>query len=428
MKVAEHAEGHARIRTSVNAALNYLRTSCDSRRRRSSGGRSGPRRRRTRSRCWRSSAATRPPTSRASTGWPSAADVRAVVSGRRAGRLERPRAALSGRRPAPVERAPDRRRSRPRRGDGRRRARRGCGTRTCARRRSCSTASRAARTTATFVAPLARWLLAARTNGRWGTTHENAMALEALVAYYRAFEAEVPQMTATVALGRRPSARGVQRPIDDGAQAADVDAGSREAGRRHGAADLSISRTGTGRVYYTARVQSLVPEPPEAVDRGFRVERRYERVCNRTARARRRRRSARRYRPRHGRGDAPRRRPLPRAHRSAARGLRADRRLVQDDRERSRREATRPAAATTGGRGGARGGSITSRSTTIASRVRDAARIGASRVLVPRARDDGRDVRRPARGWRRCMRRSSAGAVRRQRSRSSSADLQVGPA
>ena len=39
-----------------------------------------------------------------------------------------------------------------------------------------------------MVAPLVRWLLAARTNGRWGTTHENAMALEALVSYDRAFD------------------------------------------------------------------------------------------------------------------------------------------------------------------------------------------------------------------------------------------------
>ena len=60
---------------------------------------------------------------------------------------------------------------------------------------------------AALVAPLVRWLVAARTNGRWGTTHENAMALEALVAYYRAFETEVPQMTATVRSDRDRRAR-----------------------------------------------------------------------------------------------------------------------------------------------------------------------------------------------------------------------------
>jgi hypothetical protein len=38
---------------------------------------------------------------------------------------------------------------------------------------------------------------------------------------------------------------------------------------------LSIARTGTGRVYYTARLNYLAPEP-RAIDRGFRVQRQYE--------------------------------------------------------------------------------------------------------------------------------------------------------
>src|SRR5207237_1692212 len=37
---------------------------------------------------------------------------------------------------------------------------------------------------------LVRWLLAARRKGRWGNTQENALALEALVDYYKRAEAE----------------------------------------------------------------------------------------------------------------------------------------------------------------------------------------------------------------------------------------------
>ena len=33
--------------------------------------------------------------------------------------------------------------------------------------------------------PMVRWLLPARKNGRWGNTQENALAMEALVTYYR---------------------------------------------------------------------------------------------------------------------------------------------------------------------------------------------------------------------------------------------------
>ena len=95
-----------------------------------------------------------------------------------------------------------------------------------------------------------------RQNGRWGTTQENAVALEALVNYYRTFEAETPQMTATVALagatigsarfaGRSTTAQQVRIEMPD------------LVARVTGAVtrDLAISRTGTGRVYYTARLQ-----------------------------------------------------------------------------------------------------------------------------------------------------------------------------
>ena len=43
---------------------------------------------------------------------------------------------------------------------------------------------------------MVRWLMAARKDGRWGNTQENASAMEALVDYYRKYEAEVPDFTA----------------------------------------------------------------------------------------------------------------------------------------------------------------------------------------------------------------------------------------
>src|SRR6185369_11450384 len=48
---------------------------------------------------------------------------------------------------------------------------------------------------------LVRWMMAARKDGRWGNTQENALAMEALVTYYRRQEAEVPDFTAAVTLG-----------------------------------------------------------------------------------------------------------------------------------------------------------------------------------------------------------------------------------
>lgn len=131
---------------------------------------------------------------------------------------------------------------------------------------------------APLVAPLVRWLVASRTNGRWATTHENAMALEALVSYYRAFETDVPAMTATVKVGSATVGSAVFNGRSTTAQQVRLSMADllRQIGA--GAAPaLTISRAGTGRVFYAARVQYLASEPPEAVDRGLHVERRYER-------------------------------------------------------------------------------------------------------------------------------------------------------
>jgi uncharacterized protein YfaS (alpha-2-macroglobulin family) len=134
--------------------------------------------------------------------------------------------------------------------------------------------------TGPFGPSLVRWLLEARTNGRWGATHDNAAALEALVAYYRAFESETPQMTTAVRLGglvvgtpafagQSTTAQQVRVTMADLAQ--QLASGS--------ASDLTIAREGTGRLYYTARLQYLAPISPEPIERGIRIERRYERAA-----------------------------------------------------------------------------------------------------------------------------------------------------
>jgi uncharacterized protein YfaS (alpha-2-macroglobulin family) len=124
---------------------------------------------------------------------------------------------------------------------------------------------------------MVRWLLAARDRGRWGNTQENATALEALVDYYKKFEADVPDMAATVAVGtqsignatfrgRTTTSQQVRLAMPDLLR--QVPAGAER--------DLAISRTGTGRLYYTSRLQYALSDPPPAVQQGIRVERRYE--------------------------------------------------------------------------------------------------------------------------------------------------------
>jgi uncharacterized protein YfaS (alpha-2-macroglobulin family) len=130
-----------------------------------------------------------------------------------------------------------------------------------------------------MIGPLARGVLAAQREARWSTTHENAMALEALVRYARALEADVPDMRATVSLGSRRVTTARFRGRDDPAR--DVRVPAADLIRRGVAAAplaLDIETRGTGRVHYTARLEYPAPEPAEAMTRGLRIVRRYERL------------------------------------------------------------------------------------------------------------------------------------------------------
>jgi uncharacterized protein YfaS (alpha-2-macroglobulin family) len=123
-----------------------------------------------------------------------------------------------------------------------------------------------------------RWLLGERRDGRWTNSQENATALEALVSYYHAFEAETPDMTATVAIADRPVGTATFRgrsTTSDAVRLAmpdllrQIPAGAER--------DLTLSREGAGRLYYAARLTYQPTTTPPASNQGIRVERRYER-------------------------------------------------------------------------------------------------------------------------------------------------------
>src|SRR4029077_20269400 len=124
---------------------------------------------------------------------------------------------------------------------------------------------------------LVTWLLQARRSGRWGNTQENALALEALVSYYRRFEATVPDFTATASLGsttvatarfqgRSTEARGADLPMSRIVAAA-------PAGSEH---PLTFTRSGTGTLFYSARLRYVVDTLfQEGSDQGIAIERSY---------------------------------------------------------------------------------------------------------------------------------------------------------
>jgi uncharacterized protein YfaS (alpha-2-macroglobulin family) len=124
---------------------------------------------------------------------------------------------------------------------------------------------------------MVRWMMAARKDGRWGNTQENAMAMEALVAYYRKFEAAPPDFRAVVKLGLEDFARETFQGRSTTATSKELPMAkvltSGEAGANK---PLTFSREGTGTLFYTARLRYAADELYQAgQDSGINIERSY---------------------------------------------------------------------------------------------------------------------------------------------------------
>jgi len=126
-------------------------------------------------------------------------------------------------------------------------------------------------------ASIVRWLLQARDKGRWGNTQENALALEALVGYYRRFESTTPNFNAVVSLANQPLTREEFRGRTTDARVTDVPMTKLLASSRPGATEpLTFTRTGDGTLFYSARLRYAADELfQQGLDQGVRIERTY---------------------------------------------------------------------------------------------------------------------------------------------------------
>jgi uncharacterized protein YfaS (alpha-2-macroglobulin family) len=125
---------------------------------------------------------------------------------------------------------------------------------------------------------MVRWLMLARDKGRWGNTQENAYAMEALVNYYRRYEAEPPNFTAAVKLGEKELTRAQFQGRSTDAQKQQLPMTQMLAAAPAGSNQpLTFSREGTGTLFYTARLRYAIDQFfNQGLDAGFKVERRYE--------------------------------------------------------------------------------------------------------------------------------------------------------
>ena len=129
-----------------------------------------------------------------------------------------------------------------------------------------------------LVPRMVRWLMQVRKQGRWDDTQENGTAMEALVDYYKKYEAEPPDFRAVVELGRRTLASATFRGRSTEARTKDLP--MREiaaAGAPGESLDLSFRKEGTGTLHYVARLRYAVDAPVhEGLDMGFAVTRTYQ--------------------------------------------------------------------------------------------------------------------------------------------------------
>jgi uncharacterized protein YfaS (alpha-2-macroglobulin family) len=127
----------------------------------------------------------------------------------------------------------------------------------------------------TDVTPMVRWLVAARKNGRWGNTQENAVAMQALVNYYRKYETATPNFTAAVRLGTEDLVRTTFKGRSTDVTTKDVPMAVL-ARTEPSTRELALRREGEGTLFYAAR---LTYAPDSAVlrslDGGFHIERQY---------------------------------------------------------------------------------------------------------------------------------------------------------
>jgi uncharacterized protein YfaS (alpha-2-macroglobulin family) len=126
------------------------------------------------------------------------------------------------------------------------------------------------------VRSIVRWLMSARKDGRWGNTQENAWAMEALVAYYKKYESEIPDFTAVVRLANDELARSTFRGRTTEATIRDLPMTDLSKLSPGSTRDLSFSREGTGTLFYLARLRYAADQVyQQGFDNGFRIERRY---------------------------------------------------------------------------------------------------------------------------------------------------------
>ena len=124
-----------------------------------------------------------------------------------------------------------------------------------------------------LIPQIARWVVARRESGHWRSTQEDLYVLHALNDYFSAYEAETPDFGFRVALDARTVLQGTFRERRAAAKQVGLGLSDLRAGKK---VALTITKDGTGTLYYDARMTYAPGRKLEAADEGIAVIKRLE--------------------------------------------------------------------------------------------------------------------------------------------------------
>jgi hypothetical protein len=125
-----------------------------------------------------------------------------------------------------------------------------------------------------LITKLARGLLAARAHGRWRSTQENLVALQAMRRYFDTYEKDTPSFTGKLWVGNVAYAEQAFAGRSTAQATAQLDWSALAPGSTHA---VALAKTGPGRMYYRIGI-TYAPKRVDlpALDAGFIVRRSYE--------------------------------------------------------------------------------------------------------------------------------------------------------
>ena len=126
-----------------------------------------------------------------------------------------------------------------------------------------------------FVDMMVRYLIQTRQTGHWASTQENAAVIEALSLFRKKYEADEPDFTADITVAG-------QSILNEAFSGRSLDTKQSEVSLTEFPLSemlpVTISKSGTGQLYYTVRLESYSLDPVEPLSQGLSVSRTIERV------------------------------------------------------------------------------------------------------------------------------------------------------